>query len=142
LLPDDGGGIVDYTDPNTFSGSPCTTTPTLSISGTNINNLTANTTNTGIFLLANIDVSFDFDPKTQTLVSTSIKTFATGFLAGTWLQTSVTGVFTANGEFNFMINATITSSIIPGIPYMTKYIIYVEYNVNTNTCYFSDAKVS
>jgi hypothetical protein len=134
----DAGGAVTYVDPNTFSGNPCKTTPDLTVSGSN---LTATTVNTGVFTLANVKVAFDFDPRAQTLVPGTVTTHTTGFLAGTWAQTSITGVFTANGEINFIINATVTSSIIPGIPYSTDYQIYVEYNVNTNTCYFSNYKL-
>jgi len=135
-----GAGSTTYQDPNSFSGQPCRTTPNLSPNGSKTH---AATVNTGVFTLANVGVEFDFDPVTSTLDQSSVKTnISDGFIVGTYAQTTVTNVFTSNNEINFMITATVTIPVplFPGGQFVTTYDMIVQYNVATNTCYFSNTE--
>lgn len=97
-------------------------------------------TNTGLFLLANVNVTFNFNPATKTLDATSVSTsIANGFIVGTWKQQDVTDIYTLGNDIFFSIHSSVEISV-PGLPgtVMCPYIINVDYNTASNTAYFTN----
>jgi hypothetical protein len=98
------------------------------------------TKNTGFFLMANINVSFNFNPTTKALDPGSVSaSIANGMIVGNWKQQGITDFYTSGNDIYFSIHTTAEFSI-PGIAFtvICPYVINVDYNTANNTAYFDN----